>query len=307
MQGDLCKSEDEIQRSLICFHNMGMLFYYHNVPGMNQYIITDHQWFFEKLTSLVKLTFKSQIVNCKDIAKFKKEGLLSKSLMLEINLKTDIPAQCFLSLLEHLKILAPIDAEQYFMPCILPHYPTPDYDILTRYGELQHVQLLVQFEQTFLPQGFFCCVVVEIFQSLPANWMLPMQSTDDTHHTYNNLVTFHTSDTGHSVSLINRVRYLEIQIRHKEVSPPIHYEVKLFVSTTLARVCDQLQLDDGTLQYGFLCGCGQTREGHMTVLPQKLDPVPKWIFCSYDKTKVTDDHLVWLQSYQVLLHGLNFG
>ena len=300
IQGQLCQSEDELQDALKCFHNMGMLHYYHDVPDMKQFIITDHQWFFEKLTILVKLSFKGQIINSEAITKFKKEGLLSKQLFFQIKIGTDIPTECFISLLEYLKIVAPVDTEHYFMPCVLPSYPSPSNDILTKYGKLQQIQLLVQFQQAPLPQGFFCCVAVEIFQSLPKNWLRPMQSTNDTHHTYNNLVTFHTSDTGHSVSLIDRIRYLEIQIRHKEASPAIHHDVKQFVSTTLVKVCNKLQLDSDILQYGFLCGCGQTSEGrHMTMLPQKFDFVPQWIHCKYDKTKITDDHLVWLQPCQV--------
>jgi len=299
IQGQLCQSEDELQDALKCFHNMGLLFYYHDVLGMNQFIITDHQWFFEKLTILVKLSFSGKIINVEAITKYKKEGLLSKQLIRQIDLGTDIPSECFISLLEYLKVVAPVDREHYFMPCVLPSYPSPSYDILTRYGKLQHIQLLAQFEQASLPQGFFCCVVVEIFQSLPANWLLPMQSTNDTHHTYNNLITFHTSDTGHSVTLIDRVRYLEIQIRHKEISAAIHFDVGQFVSTILNSVCHKLQLASSKLQYGFLCCCAQSSEEHITVLPEKFDSVPQWIHCKYDKTKITDDHLVWLQPCEV--------
>jgi len=56
-QGNLCQSNTDIQSALLFFHIMGILFYYHEVPGMSKYVIVDHQWLFNKLTSLVKVSF----------------------------------------------------------------------------------------------------------------------------------------------------------------------------------------------------------------------------------------------------------
>ena len=291
-EGKLSQDEEEIQNALLLFHLMGIMLYYHEVPGMCQYVIIDHQWLFEKLSSLIRLTFERKGYNLAAIEKFKNEGLLSKSLIEQMNLQADIKTDCFIALLEHLKVIAKVGTENYFMPCVL-HSRSITSTILDQHGNLQHVQLLVHFVNNPLPQGFFCCLVVQICQNLPKNWLPPLQQNQ---HIYNNLITFHTSDTGHSISLIDKIGYLEIQIRHQETSTAIHYDVQQFLTSVFDKVCNHLQLDCKQLCYGFLCDCSNiiTIENHIASLP-KLDPVPHWIQCPYNRMKLTPSHLIWLQ------------
>ena len=291
-KGKLSQDEKEIQNALLLFHLMGILLYYHEVPGMCQYVIINHQWLFEKLSSLISLTFERKGYDLEAIEKFKNEGLLSKSLIEQINLQADIKTDCFIALLEYLKVIAKVDTENYFMPCVL-HSGSITSTILDQYGNLQHVQLLVHFVNNPLPQGFFCCLVVKICQNLPENWLPPIQQKQ---HIYNNLITFHTSDTGHSISLIDKIGYLEIQIRHQETSTAIHYYVQQFLTSVFDKVCNHLQLDCKQYCYGFLCNCTNTitSENHIASLP-KLDPVPHWIQCPFRNIKLTPSHLIWLQ------------
>ena len=293
-QGGLSKNEREIQSALLFFHMMGILLYYHDVPGMSQYVITDHQWLFDKLTSIVKMTFGKSGFNKQAIENFKYEGILHKSLIHQIKLKTDIPPEHFIYLLVHLKIVAILDEENYFMPCVLPIF-TSSYNILDEYGSLQHSKLIIQFSHGPLPQGFFCFAIVEIFRDLPKNWELPIQSKTEKRHTYSNLVTFHTY-TGHSLSLIDRIGYIEIQIRHKEkTTPSINSRVLKIITDALNKACYHRQLDKKELLFGFYCTCGSTSETHLAMLPKQFDITPDWINCSYQKMKLTTDHIVWLE------------
>ena len=295
-KGKLTQDEKEIQNALLFFNLMGILLYYHEVPGMCQYVIINHQWLFEKLASLISLTFESKTYDLEAIIKFKNEGLLSKSLIEQIDLQTDIKTHCFIALLEHLKVIAKVDAENYFMPCVLYGHSITS-TILDQYGSLQYVQLLVHFVSNLLPRGFFCLLVVHICQNLPKNWVLPLKSTKHNQHTYNNLITFHTSDTGHSISLIDKISYLEIQIRHQETSTPIHYNVQQFLTDTFDKVCNHLQLDDKQLCYGFLCNCSYSMasENHVASLPKEFDPACRWIHCPYSRMELTTSHLIWFQ------------
>ena len=296
----LIKDEKEVQNALLLFHLMGVLLYYHEVPGMCQYVIIDHQWLFEKLTSLINLTFERKGFDLKAISKFKYEGILNKSLIEQMNLQTDIKTDCFIALLEHLKVIAKIDTENYFMPCVL-RSQSDTSTILDQYGNLQHVQLLAHFVNNPLPRGFFCSLVVQICQNLPTNWLLPLQSTKQKQHTYNNLITFHTSDTGHSISLIDKIGYLEIQIRHKKTIPAIHYDVQQFLTKIFEAVCSHLQLDYKQLCYGFLCNCTEkmATEHHIVSLPKELDHIPRWIQCPYSTMELKESHLMWLQPQKV--------
>ena len=292
-EGKLSQDEEEVRNALLLFHLMGILLYYHEIPGMCQYVIINHQWLFKKLSSLISLTFERKGYDLEAIEKFKNEGLLSKSLIEQIYLQADIKTDCFIALLEHLKVIAKVDTENYFMPCIL-HSQSITSTILDQYGSLQHFQLLVHFVNNPLPQGFFCCLVVQICQNLPKNWLPPIQQKQ---HIYNNLITFHTSDTGHSISLIDKIGYLEIQIRHQETSATIHYYIQQFLTSVFDKVCNHLQLDCKQYCYGFLCNCTNTitSENHIASLPKELDIVPYWIQCPYRRIKLTPSHLIWLQ------------
>ena len=295
--GNLSQDEKEMQSALLFFHHMGIILYYHEVPGMCQYVIINHQWLFKKLTSLVNLTFERKGYDLDAITKFENEGLLSKSLIEQINLDAGINTEYFVALLKHLKIVANINEQNYFMPCVLHSFKSISSNILDQHGNIQYAELLVHFVNNPLPRGFFCCLAVEICQNLPKNWLLPLHSTTEKQITYNNLITFHTSDTGHSISLIDEIGHLKIQIRHKKNSPPIHYEVRCFLSKRFDQVCSHLQLDNEQLCYGFLCNCGETvaSKSHVASFPKALDPVPHWIHCSYSRMELTPSHLIWLQ------------
>ena len=295
--GNLSQDEKEMQSALSFFHHMGIILYYHKVSGMCQYVIINHQWLFEKLTSLVNLTFERKGYNLNAIAKFENEGLLSRSLIEQINLKSGINTECFVALLQQLKIVAKID-EQYFMPCVLHSFKSKTSNILNQYGNIRYTELLVHFVNNPLPRGFFCCLTVEICQNLPKNWLLPLHSNKKK---YNNLITFHTSDTGHSISLIDKIGHLEVQIRHKKNSPPIHYDVQCFLSKSFDQVCSHLQLDNEQLCYGFLCNCGHTKRSKNHIASFPKGSVHYWIQCSYGRMELKPFHLIWLQPPQKVI------
>ena len=293
-KGNLAKDEKEIRKALMLFHLMGVLLYYHDVPEMREYVIINHQWLFKKLESLISLTFEGGGYNHKPISIFRDEGILSKSLIEEIHFKEGIQTGCFIALLEHLKVLAKLDVENYFMPCVLRNFSTANINF-NKYGKLQHDQLIVHFVNNPLPQGFFCCMVVQICQKLPKNWQ-------QSKNAYNNFIIFNTSDTGHSILIIDKLGYLIIQIRSRDTfSPAIHYDVKEFLTNNVfGAVCNHLQIDFQQLCYDFLCTkCpkGTASKNHILSVPKKLNPVSNWITCENcdEMTKLGDSHLIWLQ------------
>ena len=303
----LTKDKEEMQNALLFFRFIGLLLYYHEVPEMCQYVIINHQWLFKKLASLINLTFEEIGNDLEAIENFKNEGKLSKSLIEKINFQANIKTDCFIALLEHLKVIAKVDAESYFMPCALRSYSITS-KMLDQYGSLQHVQLLVHFDNNPIPRGFFCCLVVHISQNLPKNWNLPLKSTEQNKHTYNNLITFHTSHTGHSISLIDKIGYLEIQIRHQKTSNPIHYSVRQSLTDAFDKVCNHLQLDDKQLHYGFPCNCDDDKacKNHVASLPKEFDPQHCWIHCPHSRIELTKSHLIWLKQvmYIIIAHDI---
>ena len=292
----------DVLNILLFFHFMGMLFYYHKVKGMCDFVFVDRQWLFEKLTELVEIKFTKSYnkndVSAEDVEKFTMEGRLSINIIknLKINLQGIEPLH-FINLLDHLNIVAPLDRKQrdYFMPCVLPSFPLAKTaeKLDEFYGNIQHAPLLVGFKTGPIPHGFFCLLIVELFRHLPKGWRLPLFSTEEMQHVYNNLVTFSTT-SGHNISLFYKIGYLEVQVRHEESQPTIiHYYVQHELDKALRKVSDHLKLNKEQLCYGFYCKC--KRMQHFA----KLDSPTEYITCRYSNTKLTGSHRVWLQVYSL--------
>ena len=299
--GSVSREKSEVHNTLLFFHLMGMLFYYHKVKGMCDFVFINRQWLFEKLTELVEIKFKGynkKDISAEDFEKFTMEGRLSINIIenLKINLQ-EISPLCFIHLLDHLNIVAPIDTTEYFMPCVLPSFsPIKSSkkvnDLEEYYGAIQYVSLLVGFKNGPMPHGFFCHLIVQLFKNLPTGWIPPFLSTEEVQHVYNNLITFSTS-SGHFVSLFYKIGYLEIQVRHKQSHPTvIHSKVQHELDKALRKVCDHLQLNKEQLRYGFYCNCERIQ--HFAKLNEITAPT-EYIHCRYGNTELTEYHRVWLK------------
>ena len=301
---NVTRENSDVHNILLFFHFMGMLFYYHKVEGMCDFVFVDRQWLFEKLTELVEIKFRRSYnkkdICAEDVEKFTMEGRLNINIInnLKIDLQGIQPLH-FINLLDHLNVVAPFDSKQrdYFMPCVLPSFPlTKSAEKLNEldkfYGNIQHVPLLVGFRNGPMPHGFFCHLIVELFKSLPTGWGLPFLPTEEMQHVYNNLITFPTTN-GHAISLFYKIGYLEIQVRHKErLSVIIHRNVQSELDKALREVSDHLQLNKEQLCYGFYCNC--ERMEHFARL-KELTSATEYISCGYCFTKLTEDHRFWLQ------------
>ena len=295
------REKSDAHNVLLYFHFMGMLFYYHKVEGLCDFVFIDRQWLFEKLTELVEIKFtkgyNKKGVSAEDIEQFTMEGKLNINIIdnLKINLQGIKPLY-FIHLLDHLNIIAPIDSKlkDYFMPCVLPGFPLESVEKFSEldafYGIIQHVPLLVGFRNGPMHHGFFCHVIVELFRNLPKGWGSPVLSTSKMQHAYNNLITFPTN-TGHVVSLFYKIGYLEIQVRHKQPhSTNIHYNVRCGLDKALRKVSDHLKLNKKLLCFGFYCNCENIQ--HF----MKLEGPTEQIRCKYSLyTNLTESHRVWLE------------
>ena len=299
------RDESDVHNILLFFHFMGMLFYYHEVKGMCDFVFVDRQWLFEKLTELVEIKFKNNSIlnkkniNAQDLKKFKMEGRLNANIIknLEIDLQGIQPLH-FIYLLDYLNIVAQIDSKhnEYFMPCVLPSFPLakPSHqfvDLDKIYGSIQHEPLLMGFKNGPVPHGFFCHVIVNIFRNLPAGWVSPLLPCSGMRHVYNNLITFPTK-CGHAISLFYKIGYLEIQVRHRKAcSTSIHSHIQHILDKIIKKASDHLQLNKEQLCYGFYCKC---KENHFAKLEEFTSSI-EYIFCEYGYFEVTEDHKVWWQ------------
>ena len=303
---NLIPTIEEIRSALTYHHLLGVLLYYPDVPGLCDYVIVDHQWLFDKLSGIVCFTFKDS-TNIVAKNNLQHNGMLTIELIqeLEPNKEAIMKQEYFIALLVEMNIVASIqredgNGEDYFIPYVLPTCPTKPHcdDILCQYGCLQGAPLLIQFVSNLLPRGFFCCLAVQMLQRLPKNFG-SLFTQKDTRHTYSNLITFRLQ-SAYSLSLLDKLSYLEVQIRHQETDYyhqfPIHSTVQEFLANALEVVCEKLTFNNGRLTYGFHCLCRKYDDEHIAV-PTRSTPPFDYASCkrgSITPTKLEKKHTVWL-------------
>ena len=247
----------QVEAALRFHHKFGVLLYFHDVPGMSNYVISNPQWLFANLTNLVCCSFNSTIVDRNDIKKLKSKGILSENLIKEINTDSlgGIDIQCFFKLLCHLKIVTPFpkpDSSDYLMLSILDSFKDDKSSLLDFLPSPSSIELLIQFKSGTLPRGIFCCLVVQLIQTKSTDWALqPILS--EQRCVYENLVVFCIQYSGHYLVLCDKVTHLEIQMRPynpEEDKQAIYYEVQQCITDALQEVCSCM-CDD--LKYGFYC------------------------------------------------------
>jgi len=298
---------EEVKNALIYHHLLGVLLYFHDIPGLQDYVIVDHQWWFDRLSNIIVFTFREDIHCRSEVLNLKHKGILSNEILQKVNWEGEIKKEYFLLLLAHLKIIAPLQTKdghqnEYFIPYILPACTAQQRDtIFQRYGDRQGDPLLIQFQSGILPRGLFCCLVVHLLQTSPLGWK-PHFTEGNDYHVFSNVITF-SIPNAFSLSLLDQVSYLEVQIRHKLINfsttstAAVHVDVYHKIMEALSTVCDQLNFSFQRVQTGFLCKCGKSFEPHIAILPPLTTPGPMlFATCSVNSLKhlqLTQSHLMW--------------
>ena len=112
------------------------------------------------------------------------------------------------------------------------------------------------------------------------------------------MITFSLPD-GYSLSLFDKVSYLEVQMRHIDNDSPSNIHIKAsynYLVYALTEVCIHLNFDYERLQYGFLCQCGKSTEDHIAVLPETFSSTTVYAQCSIIsvfRVKLEASQLMW--------------
>ena len=305
--GDDELSNDEfIKRGLRFHHSFGVLLYFEEVKGMQELIITNHQWLFNKLTEIVCYSFGKVCDTKSSINDFEKKGIFQKTLLGSnfLNINKDFedsgidialidPVESFLNLLKYLRIAAPLSEndDRYFMPFVLESCDLNDLKQRIpepKENNIIEPPLLVQFKsndnRTFsFPRGLFCFLVVDLM--LCRKWIICRQA-------YVNVITFRIDNSIYYVTLVDRIFCLEIHVTCKECCS-IHNKIREIIIEALQRVAAKLKIH-GNLCHGFSCSCSQVSEMHISYLSEDND---ECCCCDESATKLMDYHKIWLTSY----------
>ena len=291
----LMSSDEEVKNALKYYHLLGVLLYFADVEGLCDYVITDHQWWFNKLSEIICLALQENL-DYRSLNKLRLQGILSKKLLNYVKWEGEIKKEYFLSLLYHMKIIARWK-EDYFIPFVLPTCNPQESEAISQYGDIQAKPLLIQFLSGVLPRGFFCSLIVHLLQAPPNGWQPHFsKTTEEEYHAFSNLITF-SLPNAYSLSMFDKVSYLEVQIRHKEKKfrNVVCSDAFQNLIRVLKEVCEHLEFKCERLQYGFLCSCNKDIGDHVAFL-QNLTVSEEYAQCTVDSTysmKMTPSHMAW--------------
>ena len=161
--------------------------------------------------------------------------------------------------------------------------------------------LLITFNFGTVPRGLFCFLVVQLLQNNPS-WRLYGRPHDAIFYRYGNLITFRIDKTSY-LSIIDRVKYLELQVRNTgKSSSSMHREAQHAVTVALNSLCKRFGWHFSDLRYGYLCSECSSSSDHLTLLSD-TEPIPQ-VFphdadCGSQSMLLTEQHKVWFNCIQV--------
>ena len=310
----------EIQEILKFYHSFGMLLYFSEVDGMNEYVITDPQWLFFNLTKIIMCKYVKDdgcIYDSDDIIDLN-NGICSLGLLRKLDLNLQgIELTSFLKLLVHLKVVACMGnacmENAYFMPTILPPFNDKANFTETECGQpdaftldgrcISSVKpLLIQFTSGMIPRGLFGFLAVQLLQDNVGAYELFGQNVYDQDKVIlrrcSDLLCFFVRPCWY-VSLCDKIFYLELQVRVMGKQHSYHYIAQTIVTESLEKVCKKFEWKVSDCRYGFLCH-EDTKDDHLMLLPTNppyRDEIPGYATCrSHQKsTTLNDTHKIWFE------------
>ena len=257
---------DEVYRALQFFHELGMLFYYHESKA-NDIVFVKLDCLINIIRDLVIAVSESLDLKMVELDSAKKDLRVSGYISVEIlkssgafkliakQLFNDDHEYCFnklISLFQYLKIAAEVPGEEKFvMPALLP---LKDPNMKLPFSHTKSSPLLFHFNSA-VPMGFFCAVIVHL---LSVSWKIFIEQDS-----FSNFCTLQL--------LQKRGRYLKIALVEKLNCIEIHCDevqhrlkVKIELITAINSVMEVLKLSEKP-SAAFYCPCQEEREHVATV------------------------------------------
>lgn len=291
---DAAEIQLQVSAALQFHHRFGMLLYFHDVPGMNEYVISNPQWLFANLTNLVTCSFEETFVDHGDLDRLKSCGILSKKLIEKLNTDSleGINIEYFFKLLKHLRIITPYparDSSDYLMLTVLDSYKGQS-KILGDIPSCECVELLMQFQSGTLPRGIFSCLVVQLVENKSDDWELQINKNC----IYANLVTFYIK-AGYYLFILDKICHLQIQLRPvKEVHKSVYCDVQESITTALSKICSH---SENNFRYGFYCKHQPCLKPLMKLSAEDMtgQDIPSHLLCEEHGFMELTTHKIWCQ------------
>ena len=147
-------------------HNVGIVRHFQEVPELQDFVIKEPQYIFDKVTELIIQTFMFDNVGPHKHEECVKLGLFPSDVF-QKHLTTDsdvLKGDTLAILLKHLHIVAPIEEKgtivKYFAPAALAHAQLPP----KAQAEEVIPPIMIVFESGFCPKGMFGALLVNLLK-----------------------------------------------------------------------------------------------------------------------------------------------
>ena len=237
----VCGITEDINGVLHYLHyEAGTLLYYSDIPGLNEYVITDFQLIFDSISKIIIQYFENSISgpHLKHKILFKRKGQFDASVLRGVD--GCLKVQELISLLHHRHIISKIEGtNMYFMPSVLLK------DRLSCNLSGKSSCYLVLFDHGYCPVGLFCATTIKLIVS--HKWELNKSASQ-----FRNRIDFYCTCSGKSYNVI-----FSDYSAHYEVClvgdalPEVKYKVHQDMNDVLSTVCKDMNYPSPT--YGFYC------------------------------------------------------
>uniref|UniRef100_A0A1X7V7H4 Uncharacterized protein n=1 Tax=Amphimedon queenslandica TaxID=400682 RepID=A0A1X7V7H4_AMPQE len=286
-------NEDEFKTALWFLHyRVGIIMYYPTVKGLENVIFTDLQFVFDRITKLIINCFTNneEVRNASVVHNFQNNGTFTKSALNELCARDKGDPLTFdrlVALLEHLYVVAPMENQEYFMPCALKPVDIRSAIDNQNYDKIS--SLLITFECGYVPVGVFCCLIVYLLSS--SVWTLAKKGAH-----YRNKMTFIIGEYHDIVILLCHPTYLEVQVqpqyklRDECNDTDIVGDIFETVNTGLQKIIESLRYAY-EIKFGILCDSCSFSAPHPAIISKSV----KVAYCEYTAKTMKLDccHLLW--------------
>lgn len=287
-------NEKEVKDALELFHNLNVLLYFPKATKLNTFVFIEIMPILKKLSSLIGISF---IDNKKLIKVFQQyitravqdilrhQGCFDKELLEKFfNFSDPFTADLFLDLLEHLKIVAPIQRGKFFLPCALLHATEDMIDKRIQQQSSPHLTAWIlrlkkkeshQDEVIPIPNGYFPALAVHLLSSQDITVKLPNEKVLDGkyHRQYRNVMTFSYGPVGF-IHLIERPNYLEVHFSHAAKKQHVQECFNIRNAMHKASQCVEESLclsADIEKEDAFFCFCNDHKHLHFCAVSQSQE------------------------------------
>ncbi len=173
--GEKLNMKKEDVKSVLHFlhYNLGICMYFHNVPALQDIVITNTQAVFKRLTVLIEAAHKTfKEVDKAARERFREYGKFSVAKFKVLG-DDILPLEKLVLILSHLNIIAPlqqpsgISGDVYFMPCVLQNASEKELeDFRLRCSQNKLPSLFVYYTCGFVPLGIFPAMVAHFYRQI---------------------------------------------------------------------------------------------------------------------------------------------